>query len=157
VARAHEYHARLTWTGAARGGTTSYQAYSREYVVEIDGKVPLRGSADSLFRGDSALHNPEDLLVAAISSCHMLSYLALAARAGLHVVAYEDSASGTMELTGGGGHFTEAVLHPRVTIAAGADAALAEHLHEQAHAECYIASSLNFPVRHEGEVVVGEA
>ena len=154
MARTHDYHARLTWTGAARGGTTSYEAYSREHVVEIAGKPPLRGSADALFRGDPALHNPEDLLLAALSSCHLLSYLALAARAGLHVVAYEDDARGTMELAGGGGRFTEVVLRPRVTVAAGADEALALRLHDTAHAQCFIASSVSFPVRHEPEVVV---
>ena len=154
MARTHGYEARLTWTGAARGGTTSYDAYSREHVVEIAGKPPLRGSADPLFRGDPALHNPEDLLVAALSACHLLSYLALAARAGLHVVAYEDDARGTMEFAGGGGRFTEVVLRPRVTVAAGADEALALRLHDTAHAQCFIASSVSFPVRHEPEVVV---
>src|SRR5687768_18606268 len=102
MARTHDYHAHLTWTGAAGGGTTSYTAYSREWSVAIDGRPALRGSADALFRGDPALHNPEDLLVAALSSCHLLSYLALAARAGLHVVAYEDAAAGTMTFEGGG-------------------------------------------------------
>jgi organic hydroperoxide reductase OsmC/OhrA len=156
MARTHDYEARLTWTGAARGGTTSYEAYSREHVVEIAGKPPLRGSADALFRGDRALHNPEDLLVAALSACHLLSYLALAARAGLHVVAYEDDARGTMELVGGGGHFTEVVLRPRVTVAPGADAELATRLHDTAHEQCFIAASMNFPVRHEPVTVVAD-
>jgi organic hydroperoxide reductase OsmC/OhrA len=157
MARAHEYRTHLTWTGAAAGPTASYATYSREYVVGIDGKPPLRGSADPLFRGDGTLHNPEDLLVAALSGCHLLSYLALAARAGVHVVAYEDGARGTMVLEGGGGRFTEVVLRPRVTIAAGGDEALAMRLHDQAHAECFIAASMNFPVRHEPEVQVAGA
>jgi len=157
MARAHEYRTNLTWTGATAGPTASYATYSREYVVEIDGKPPLRGSADPLFRGDGALHNPEDLLVAALSGCHLLSYLALAARAGVHVVAYEDRAHGTMVLEGGGGRFTEVVLRPRVTIAAGGDEALARRLHDQAHAGCFIAASMNFPVRHVPEVQVAEA
>jgi len=157
MSRTHDYRLHLAWTGAAHGPTTSYQAYSREYRIEIDGKPALRGTADPMFRGDAALHNPEDLLVAALSSCHLLSYLALAARAGVHVVDYEDDASGTMAFEGGGGHFTEVVLRPRVTIAPGADAALAEALHREAHATCFIASSVNFAVRHEPEIVFAAA
>jgi organic hydroperoxide reductase OsmC/OhrA len=154
MARAHEYRTHLTWTGAAGGPTASYAAYSREYAVEVDGKPPLRGSADSLFHGDATLHNPEDLLLAALSGCHMLTYLALAARAGLHVVAYEDGARGTVVLEGGGGRFAEVVLRPQVTIAAGGDEALATRLHEQAHADCFIAASMSFPVYHEPAVLV---
>jgi organic hydroperoxide reductase OsmC/OhrA len=150
--RTHDYTSRLTWTGAEHGPTSSYETYGREYAIEIAGKPTLRGSADAMFRGDGALHNPEDLLVAALSSCHLLSYLAHAARAGLHVVAYEDASSGTMEFAGGGGRFTEVTLRPTVTIAAGADEALALRLHEKAHHDCFIASSMNFPVRHEATV-----
>lgn len=149
MSREHSYEARVIWSGARTGGTTSYAAYSREYRVEITGKAPLRGSADPLFRGDASLHNPEDLLVIALSSCHMLSYLAHAARVGLVVLGYEDRASGTMRLEGDGGRFTEVALHPDVSVAAGSDLALARRLHERAHADCFIASSVNFPVRCE--------
>jgi organic hydroperoxide reductase OsmC/OhrA len=149
VAREHSYQARVIWSGSSAGGTTSYAAYSREYRVEVPGKPPLRGSADPLFRGDGALHNPEDLLVIALSTCHMLTYLALAARAGLVVLDYEDRASGTLTLEGGGGRFTEVVLRPVVSLAAGSDRELARRLHERAHADCYIASSMSFPVRCE--------
>lgn len=152
MARSHVYEARVVWSGAASGGTRSYAAYSREYRVEIAGKPPLRGSADPLFRGDAALHNPEDLLVVALSTCHMLSYLAEAARAGLLVLGYEDRARGTLWLEGGGGRFTEVVLHPVVSVAAGSDLALARRLHERAHADCFIASSVSFPVRCEATV-----
>ena len=144
----HSYATRLLWTGASAGPTSSYASYSREYTVEIDGKPPLASSADPVFRGDARLYTPEDLLVAALSGCHLLSYLAHAARAGVHVVSYEDSASGTMIVEGGGGRFTEVVLRPNVTITAG-DAELAQKLHDIAHADCFIASSVNFPVRHE--------
>jgi organic hydroperoxide reductase OsmC/OhrA len=156
MAKTHGYAAKLTWTGAAQGPTRTYQAYSREYRVEIAGKPALTGSADPTFRGDPALHNPEELLVASLSSCHMLTYLAHAALSKLVVVAYEDDATGTMALEGTGGRFTEVVLHPRVTVAAGSDLALAERLHERAHADCFIANSVNFPVRHEAEIRVAE-
>ena len=121
MSRSHEYHARLAWTGASSGPTSSYAGYSREHQLEIDAKPALALSSDPMFRGDAALHNPEELLVMALASCHMLSYLAQAARAGVHVVAYADAATGTMELVGGGGRFTEVVLRPVVTIAEGHD------------------------------------
>ena len=120
------------------------------------GKPALLGSADPAFRGDASLHNPEELLLAALSSCHMLSFLALCVRARIPVVAYTDSASGTMsEKAPHRMGFTEVVLCPRVVIAKGADAGKAKALHEQAHQLCFIANSVNFPVRHEAEIVVG--
>jgi organic hydroperoxide reductase OsmC/OhrA len=148
----HSYSVKVTWTGAAQGPTASYQSYSREYLVEIPGKPALRGSADATFRGDPALHNPEDLLVVALSTCHMLSYFADCARAGIKVVAYEDQATGTMAMKDKKIRFTEVVLHPRVTISADSDADKAAALHEQAHEQCFIASSVNFPVRHDAVV-----
>ena len=155
MARAHSYQMHLTWSGAAAGSTESYEKYSREYRIEIEGKAPFVGSADPLFRGDKSLLNPEELLLAALSSCHMLSYLAYAARRGVVVMGYEDAASGTMVLEGGGGHFTEVVLRPRVTVRAGSDEALALRLHDDAHRDCFIASSVNFAVRYEGAVTAG--
>ena len=150
--RPHRYAARLRWTGAAGAPTTSYAAYDRGYVVEIDGKPPLRGSADPHFRGDGTLYNPEDLLVAALSACHLLSYLATCARAGVAVVAYDDDASGEMTLIDGKIRFREVMLRPRVAIADPARIDEAMSLHERAHAECFIANSVNFPVRHDATV-----
>jgi organic hydroperoxide reductase OsmC/OhrA len=152
MAHTHSYSVKVTWTGAAQGPTASYQSYSREYLVEIPGKPALRGSADATFRGDPTLHNPEDLLVVALSTCHMLSYFADCARAGIKVVAYEDQATGTMAMKDKKIRFTEVVLHPRVTISADSDADKAAALHEQAHEQCFIASSVNFPVRHDAVV-----
>ncbi|HVY48243.1 MAG TPA: OsmC family protein [Minicystis sp.] len=148
----HRFACTTRWTGAAEGATTDYASYSRAYEVHVPGKPVLRGSAAPPFRGDGSLHNPEDLLVAALSACHMLSYLALAARARLSVVAYEDAATGTMDFDGGVMRFTEVMLRPRVTVAAGADVELARALHERAHRECFIASSVAFPVRNEATI-----
>lgn len=148
-AKEHEYVARLTWDGNLGDGTASYERYGRQYVVQINGKADLRGSADPQFRGDAALHNPEDLFLAAISTCHMLSYLALCARQGVNVVAYEDEARGTLRFDGtGGGRFVEVTLHPRVTISADSDLALARALHGEAHETCYVASSCSVPIHH---------
>ena len=153
MGREHTYAASLTWTGGAKGPVRDYAGYSREYTVEIAGKPLLIGSADPLFKGDPSLHNPEDSLVAALSSCHMLTYLSVCARAKIEVLSYGDEASGTMVLSGNGGRFTEVTLRPRVTVAPGSDLAKARALHKDANAQCFIANSVNFPVRHEAKVI----
>ena len=150
--RPHVYETRLRWTGPARGATTSYKSYSREYTIEADGKPALRASADPHFLGDRTLYNPEDLLVASLSACHMLSYLAECARAGIEVVAYEDDAHGEMTLIDGAIRFREVVLHPKVVVADAARVDEANALHGRAHAVCFIANSVNFPVRNEPAV-----
>jgi organic hydroperoxide reductase OsmC/OhrA len=156
MAQIHHFSARLTWTGAAKGATSSYESYSRDHLIEVPGKPPLAASADKVFRGDSSRHNPEDLLVMSLSACHMLTYLAQAARAGVQVVAYSDEAGGTMQLHQGKMRFTEVSLRPQVVIAAGGDAAQAQRLHEQAHEHCFIANSINFPVSCDARVSVAE-
>ena len=150
----HEFACRLVWTGAAKGGTTNYETYSRECRVDFAGKSSLRGTAAAVFRGDPALSNPEDLLVASLSMCHFLSYVALCARKGVNVIAYEDDALGKMERAEKTFKFTDVLLKPRVTIAAGSDPEVARSLHEQAHHECFIANSVNFPVRNEPVISV---
>lgn len=154
MAQIHHFSAKLTWTGAAKGTTSSYESYSRDHVIEVPGKPPLPGSADQVFRGDSSRHNPEDLLVMSLSACHMLTYLAEAARAGVNVVAYSDEASGTMQMHQGKMRFTDVSLRPQVVIAIGGDAALAERLHEKAHDHCFVANSVNFPVSCDARVSV---
>ncbi len=153
--KAHYYALRLDWTGSRQGPTLKYETYSREYRIEINGKPALSGSADPTFLGDASLLNPEEMLLAALSSCHMLSYLALCVRSRIAVSAYSDDASGTMsEKAPHRMGFVEAVLRPRVTVAAGTDLAKAEALHDKAHELCFIANSVNFSVRHEAEIVV---
>ncbi len=152
----HDYTVRTTWSGAAGGATRDYGGYSRALVVEIAGKAPLQASADPAFRGDAALHNPEDMLVAALSACHLLSYLALCALKGVAVVGYTDEAVGMMTEEGFSGRFTEVTLRPAVTISADSDKAVAEALHEDAGKACFIANSVNFPVRHEPVVTVAQ-
>ncbi len=149
--QAHSFACKTTWTGATKGPTLSYAAYSRDFLVEIAGKPPIAMSAAQAFRGDGSRLNPEDLLVASLSTCHALTYLALAVRAHIEVVAYEDDASGTMQHKDGKMRFTEVVLRPKVTLR-NADEATRQRalaLHDAAHAECFIANSVSFPVRHE--------
>lgn len=150
----HHYAVTVAWTGNTGRGTADYRAFSRDHDIIIDGKPTLAGSADPLFRGDKARHNPEDLLVASLSACHMLWYLHLCAEAGVVVTDYVDEAEGRMvfDRGGSGGHFTEVILHPRVTVTATSDTAAAAALHSDAHARCFIANSMNFPVRHKPQI-----
>jgi organic hydroperoxide reductase OsmC/OhrA len=150
--KSHEFSCRLIWSGAKMGGTTNYAAYSREYRVEFEGKPVLRGSSAPVFRGDGGLHNPEDLLVAALSGCHLLSYLALCSRGGVVVVDYSDDAWGKMEAVNGRICFTEVVLRPKVIISQNSSVATARALHSEAHAACFIANSVNFPVHNQPTV-----
>jgi organic hydroperoxide reductase OsmC/OhrA len=149
----HHYDAHLIWDGNRGQGTSSYAAYGRDYRIVVAGKPVVHGTADAAFRGDAAVHNPEDFFLMAISSCHLLSYLALCARHGVNVLAYEDQASGVMKEDGkGGGRFVEVTLHPRVTVAGADQIELALKLHERAHEQCFIANSCSVPIHHQPEV-----
>jgi organic hydroperoxide reductase OsmC/OhrA len=150
----HHYTIGIEWTGNRGTGTSAYKAYGRETVITASGKHSIDGSSDRVFHGDPDRWNPEELLLAALSECHLLSYLHVAASNGIVVTAYEDDATGTMRQTeDGGGHFTSVTLRPRVTIAGG-DQALALSLHDVAEQKCFIAASMNFPVLHEPQIVV---
>lgn len=153
MTKEHNYRIHTVWTGASQGYTSSYDAYSREYTINIEGKPPFVGSADPTFRGDAALYNPEDLLVMSLSACHMLSYLALCASAGIPVISYSDEATGKMTQKDGKIRFTEVMLRPKVTIEAGHDLEKARNLHDNAHHVCFIANSVNFPVLNEATVI----
>jgi organic hydroperoxide reductase OsmC/OhrA len=147
----HHYETQLRWGDPA--GTTDHRTYSREHEIVAPGRPVLVGSADKPFRGDPTRWNPELLLLAALSECHLLSYLSFCARAGVVVTAYDDRASGTMRQEGMGGRFTEVVLRPSVTVADATMLDEATALHGPAHEACFIASSVSFPVRHVPKVV----
>ncbi len=149
----HNYAVAVEWLGNRGTGTSGYRDYGREHVVRAAGKHELEGSSDRVFHGNADRWNPEELLLAALSQCHLLSYLHVAANAGVIVTGYTDAAVGTMVQTpDGGGRFTSATLRPRVTISSG-DAELARALHAEASAKCFIAASVNFPVHHEPEIL----
>lgn len=147
--KTHDYRTHIVWDGNLGNGTSRWDGYGRSHRIRVDGKPELAGSAHPSFRGEPERHDPEDLFLAAIASCHMLAYLALCARAGVNVTSYEDHAHGSLGLeASGGGCFTSVTLRPAVTISAG-DAARAEALHERAHEACFIASSCSVPIRIE--------
>lgn len=171
MVKTHTYDVGVRWTGNRGDGTASYTSYDRSHEVRVAGKAVIQGSSDPAFRGDVSRYNPEELLVAALSACHMLTYLHLCSDAGVVVTAYEDAARGVMReaADGAGGQFEEVVLRPVVTVAVptgGRDGVaagdvdaserlsrLAEQLHARAHELCFVARSVNFTVRCEPSVL----
>ena len=142
------------WTGNLGSGTSGYTAYSRAHELSgADKAAVIPGSSDAAFRGDRTRYNPEELLLGALSACHMLWVLHLCADAGITVTEYEDEAWGEMaEHAGGSGEFTRVVLRPRVTIAEAERIDDALEIHARAHAVCALARSMNFPVEHQPRV-----
>lgn len=145
----HHYALDLAWQGNRGTGTSGYRDYGRDVVLRAAGKPELLGSADPTFRGDATRWNPEELLLAALAQCHLLSYLHSAVLHGVVVTAYVDSPVGTMMQAGQGGHFTSVTLRPEVTITDPAQVDLAREIHAEASRNCFIAASVNFPVLHE--------
>jgi organic hydroperoxide reductase OsmC/OhrA len=142
----HVYATRVSWSANGGEGTTSYRSYSRDHTVAAGGKPHILASSDPAFRGDASRYNPEELLVASLSSCHMLWYLHLCAANGISVREYQDDATGSLEEQGDdSGQFVGVELRPAVTIGSG-DRARALELHHEAHRLCFIARSVNFPV-----------
>jgi len=153
--RTHRYTAHVEWTGNTGRGTAEYTAYSRNFLIRDAGKPEIPGSSVPLWHGDGTRYNPDELLVAALASCHMLWYLHLCADSGIVVTEYSDDAEGTLELApDGGGRFTSVTLRPRVRIAAG-DPERATELHQRAREKCFVANSVNFPVHHEPVTLPG--
>jgi len=151
----HHYEVCVEWTGNTGQGTRDYRAYRRDHSLSAAGKPEIPGSADPAFLGDAGRWNPEELLVAALAACHKLWYLHLCADAGITVEAYRDQARGTLRLGQGANHFTDVTLRPEVAIREPDRVDDAVALHAAAHERCFIARSMNFPVRCEPAVRVG--
>jgi organic hydroperoxide reductase OsmC/OhrA len=149
----HHYALTATWTGDLGTGTSGYREYSRDVTLEVSGKPDLLASADKPFRGDQTRWNPEDMLLGALAECHLLSYLHACVTAGVVVISYRDRATGTMTEDGkSGGAFTDVLLRPEVVVAEASMIEAAEGAHDDAHRMCFIANSVNFPVRHDATV-----
>ncbi len=148
----HTYRARVRWTGDRGTGTSGYRDYGRDHVIETADHGTIAGSSSTGFGRDPTRYNPEELVVAALSSCHMLWYLHLCADRGVVVRSYTDDAEVTLSVgDGGNARLIHATLRPRVTLSSGApETAIA--LHREAHAKCYVANSVNFPVAVEPTV-----
>ncbi len=145
----HSYLVSMTWTGNKGEGTKNYRAFDRDHILQVQGKADIAGSSDPSFRGSPDRYNPEELLVCSISSCHMLWYLHLCSVNNIVVTAYRDEARGTMiEDADGSGRFREVELNPAITLTDEAMIGKATQLHEEAHRFCFIANSVNFPIKH---------
>ena len=150
----HHYQTAIQWTGNKGSGTDHYTHYERDFNISIGDKPIIHGSSDPAFRGDKNKYNPEDMLVSALSSCHMLWYLHLCSIEGVVVVEYTDYATGIMEeRKDGSGCFTEVVLNPRVIVSLESMLPKATELHAVANQMCFIANSVNFPIKHHTEIL----
>ncbi len=151
----HTYEVNIRWTGNTGEGTKSYRGYRRDHIIETQGKPEIPASSDPAFRGDPSRYNPEDLLVASLSSCHMLWYLHLCSVNNIVVLSYTDTPIGQMiENDDGSGKFLRVQLRPRLTITAASNPELAHTLHHTAHKNCFIANSVNFPVEVTPEITI---
>jgi organic hydroperoxide reductase OsmC/OhrA len=156
----HTYEVRVDWTGNDGEGTKTYKRYRRDHTIDCAGKPQIQGSSDPAFRGDRSRYNPEELLVASLSSCHMLWYLHLCSVNRVTVFDYRDSASGVLEEgNDGSGKFVRVTLKPTVKVSPGDNRARALALHNEAHRLCFIARSVRFPVEIVPEIIeaAGEA
>ena len=150
----HNYILRVNWTGNKGEGTSGYKSYNRNHEIVIEGKEIIKGSSDPTFLGDATKHNPEELLLASISSCHMLWYLHLCSDVGIVVTTYTDNAKGIMEETAdGGGKFTSVTLYPTIGLKNIEQKEMADELHVKANDLCFIANSLNFKVAHKANFI----
>lgn len=155
MSKHHQYKLTVKWTGNTGYGTKDYAAYERSHDIVVKGKKKLLGSSDSPFRGDKKKHCPEDLILASLSSCHMLWYLHLCADEGIVVLEYLDHAEGKMiQTSNGGGYFTEVVLCPVVVVSEQSMVKKATELHKKANSLCFIANSVKFSVYHKPHIIV---
>ena len=151
----HQYELQTVWTGNKGDGTSHYRSYDRNHIIKFANKPDLLASADPTFRGDPTKYNPEELLLAALSGCHMMSFLHVCVNAGVIVTAYEDRATGSMIVNpDGSGRFTEVVLNPIVTVAKASMIENINELHAKANKLCFIANSCNFPILHQASVLI---
>ena len=151
MANQHRYPVIVSWDPGDQGPVVNYAGYSRAWVAEREGKPDISGSADPTYRGDAADWNPEDLLVASLSACHMLTYLALAASNKIEVHTYVDECEGIMQVKDGRMRVTDLILRPKIGLAAGANLELAKDLHKPAHEQCFIAKSVTTEISVEPE------
>lgn len=138
------YETTVTWTGNDGSGTAE-SSYGRDNEVASHSLPTIPGSAPAEFGGDGVSWTPEELLVGAVSQCHLLTYLFQCSRHGIVVESYVDDAVGTLEVDRSGGQFSRFTLRPAVTISAG-DPEVAERLHADAHAACFVGRSLSSEV-----------
>ena len=148
------FETRVRWTGSYAPGPLSARSYTRDMSVEPEGKPPILGSASSRYLGEDSRYNPEDLMLASLAECHLLTYLALAAKAGIPLASLVVSARGAIGKVEGKMRFAWATVSPNTVVREVADLERARSLHSQAHEECFMSNSVNFPVTVEATLSV---
>lgn len=155
MSKEHHYKTTIQWTGNKGTGTSNYRNYERSHTISVENKQTIEASSDPAFRGDKTKYNPEEMLLSSLSSCHMLWYLHFCSEAGVIVTEYIDNTIGTMlETSNGSGHFSEVILQPIITVSDESMVEKAKELHHKANEYCFIANSVNFPVKHIPNVLV---
>lgn len=152
MAEQHAFQGELHWTGQATDDAQGRLKLERSFVIRFKDKAPIEGSSPSAFKGDDSRHSPETLMVSSVMACHHLTYLAVCERAGVRVLEYRDSATGTLAVRDGKMRMVGIVLWPQVRIADAAQTGLARELHAKAHANCFMSNSVNFEVKVEPAV-----
>lgn len=145
----HRFNLQLSWTLAESKDNPKAYRTARNHQVKVAGKTVLDISAAKAFKGDPSLHNPEDLLLASLTSCHLMSYLYCCKQNNIVVLSYTDDSEATLEVNNdGSGRITKVVLNPVIEITDASQYELAIALHKKANELCFIANSCNFPVEH---------
>jgi organic hydroperoxide reductase OsmC/OhrA len=154
----HTFETTLAWPADAAQNLPPDPAFSRSSLLAAPGKPVIVASSPAVFGGDAARYNPEEMLMLSLSQCHLLTYLAIAAKKRMSVLKYEDRVTGTLGIGASGKmQMVDVLLRPRVTVAKGTSLANAQALHEKAHANCFIANSVNFTVRNEPSIIEAAA
>lgn len=149
-----DYRTEVTWTGGESGSNRDYERYSRDHRAVVEGKPAIELSVAPQFHGNHSKLETEELLLMAVSGCHMMTYLAVTARRGVEVLAYIDRPSATLRLEDNGGRIESLTLRPEVQISSGSDPKLAEALHSTASDECFVGNSVNFPIAIDCKISV---
>ncbi len=149
------FHARLEWVEGDEGSSLDYDSYGRTHTIKCPEKPAIKISAAPQYKGDPALHNPEELFTASIASCQMLTYLALAAFAKIRILAYTDDAEGILKADDKKVRWiTQVVLRPKILIEKESDREKALSLIKKAHQQCFIASSVKTEIINKAEIIV---
>lgn len=148
----YTYRCTVEWTGAASGPTIDPRTFSRDTRVAFADHAAIDLSAAPEFQGNPDRTNPEELFVASLAGCQMLTYLYLAARNGVRVLAYTDDAQGELALRDGRLRITHVTLRPHITISPESNLQTAQALIDRAHDDCFIASSVTTAITIEPEI-----
>ena len=152
-----EFKVLTKWSSINKEDSLNTFSNLKTHRTYIENKEPLIISADKSFKGDKTKHNPEDLFLSALSSCHMMSYMYLCDKNNISLLNYTDEALGTLLVNeDGSGSFNSIVLYPIVTILDKNKIDLALSLHKEANRLCFIANSCKVPIVHKPQILIAK-